>query len=88
MRYKCRSLKIINRDPLNTPTYSNYSYYALAAGNLPVAEEMIGKVFELLQKAPSDRDPALTEMQLSWAMTSLRDNPRWAKIVEMMGLTS
>jgi TolB-like protein/Tfp pilus assembly protein PilF len=166
--------KIINRDPLNTPAYSNYSYYALAAGNLPVAEEMIGKVlefspdsvfanfqlarinmakgdiaaaekanqlerhpvwknigegmiacikgdreagisiadelieqreifnaaeiynlcgetekvFELLQQAASDRDPALTEMQLSWAMTSLRDDPRWAEIVEMMGLTS
>lgn len=166
--------KIINRDPLNTPAYSNYSYYALAAGNLPVAEEMIGKVlefspdsvfanfqlarinmakgdvaeaekanqferhpvwknigagmiacikgdksagisiadeligqreifnaaeiynlcgetekvFELLQQAASDRDPALTEMQLSWAMTSLRDDPRWAEIVKMMGLTS
>ena len=166
--------KIINRDPLNTPAYSNYSYYALAAGELPVAEEMIGKVlefspdsvfanfqlarinmakgdvaaaekanqlerhpvwknigegmiacikgdkeagisiadelieqreifnaaeiynlcgetekvFELLQKAASDRDPALTEMKLSWAMTSLRDDPRWAEIVEMMGLTS
>ncbi len=166
--------KIINRDPLNTPAYSNYSYYALAAGNLPVAEEMIGKVlefspdsvfanfqlarinlaqgdvsaaekanqlerhpvwknigegmiacvkgdkaggisiadelieqreifnaaeiynlcgetekvFELLQQAASDRDPALTEMQLSWAMTSLRDDPRWTEIVKMMGLSS
>jgi len=166
--------KIINRDPLNTPAYSNYSYYALAAGNLPVAEEMnakvlefspnsvmanfqlarinmakgdvaaaekanqlerhpvwknIGegmiacvkgdkeagisiadslieqreifnaaeiynlcgeteKVFELLQQAAEDRDPALTEMQLSWAMTPLRDDPRWIEIVEMMGLTS
>ena len=166
--------KIINRDPLNTPAYSNYSYYALAAGDLTVAEEMIGKVlefspdsvfanfqlarinmakgdvaaaekanqlerhpvwknigegmiacikgdkeagisiadelieqreifnaaeiynlcgetekvFELLQQAASDRDPALTEMQLSWAMTSLREDPRWVEIVEMMGLTS
>ena len=166
--------KIINRDPLNTPAYSNYSYYALAAGDLTIAEEMIGKVlefspdsvfanfqlarinmakgdvaaaekanqlerhpvwknigegmiacikgdkeagisiadelieqreifnaaeiynlcgekekvFELLQQAASDRDPALTEMKLSWAMTSLRDDPRWAEIVEMMGLTS
>ena len=46
------------------------------------------KVFELLQQAASDRDPALTEMQLSWAMTSLREDPRWVEIVEMMGLTS
>jgi TolB-like protein/Tfp pilus assembly protein PilF len=166
--------KIINRDPLNTPAYSNYSYYALAAGNLPVAEEMIGKVlefspdsvfanfqlarinlakgdvsaaeqanqlerhpvwknigqgmiacvkgdnaagisiadelieqreifnaaeiynlcgetekvFELLQQAAEDRDPALTEMQLSWAMTPLRDDVRWKEIVNVMGLGS
>jgi len=164
--------KIIDRDPLNTPTYSNYSYNALAAGNLPVAEEMIGKVlefspksvfanfqlarvhmaegdldaakksiehephpvwkniglgmiacmdgdkaggvaiadelieqreifnaaeiynlcgntekvFELLQQAAEDRDPALTEMQLSWAMTGLRDDPRWHEILKVMGL--
>lgn len=164
--------KIIDRDPLNTPTYSNYSYNALAAGNLPVAEEMIRKVlefspksifanfqlarinmargnldearkaieqephpvwknigegmiacmdgdrstgariadelieqreifnaseiyhlcgdtekvFELLQKAAEDRDPALTEMQLSWAMADLRDDPRWIEILKMMGL--
>jgi TolB-like protein/Tfp pilus assembly protein PilF len=37
---------IVDRDPLNSPTYSNYSYNALAAGNLPVAEQMIGKVLE------------------------------------------
>jgi len=164
--------KIIDRDPLNTPTYSNYSYNALAAGELPVAEEMIGKVlefspksifanfqlarvfmakgeldeakqaierephpvwkniglgmiacmdgdvengttianelieqrevfnaaeiyqlcgdiekvFELLQKAAEDRDPALTEMQLSWAMTNLRTDPRWIEILKVMGL--
>ena len=164
--------KIIDRDPLNTPTYSNYSYNALAAGNLPVAEQMIGKVlefspksvfanfqmarihmaegdldaakksienephpvwknigqgmiacmdgdkaggvaiadelieqreifnaaeiynlcgdtekvFELLQQAAEDRDPALTEMQLSWAMTALRDDPRWHEILNIMGL--
>jgi len=164
--------KIIDRDPLNTPTYSNYSYNALAAGNLPVAEEMIGKVlefspksvfanfqlarvhmaegdlaeakksierephpvwkniglgmiacmdgdkaggvaiadelieqreifnaaeiynlcgntdkvFELLQQAAEDRDPALTEMQLSWAMTGLRDDSRWHEILKIMGL--
>ena len=164
--------KIIDRDPLNTPTYSNYSYNALAAGNLPVAEQMIGKVlefspksvfanfqmarihmaegdldaakksienephpvwknigqgmiacmdgdkaggvaiadelieqreifnaaeiynlcgdtekvFELLQQAAEDRDPALTEMQLSWAMTALRDDPRWHEILKIMGL--
>jgi len=166
--------KIINRDPLKTPAYSNYSYYALAAGNLPVAEEMIGKVlefspksvfanfqlarihlaqgdlpaaetaielephpvwkniglgmiacvkgdktggisiadelieqreifnaaeiynlcgetekvFELLEQAATDRDPALTEMKLSWAMKTLRDDPRWKEIVNVMGLTS
>jgi len=164
--------KIIDRDPLNTPTYSNYSYNALAAGKLPVAEEMINKVlefspdsvfanfqlarihlaegdlraaeasnqlephpvwknigegmiacvkgdkargvsiadelieqreifnaaeiynlcgetekvFELLQQAARDRDPALTEMKLSWAMTSLRDDPRWHEILKLMGL--
>jgi len=165
--------KIIDRDPLNTPTYSNYSYNALAAGNLPVAEDMIDKVlefspksifanfqlariniakgqlaeareaierephpvwknigmgmiacaqgdkptgiaianelieqreifnaaeiynlcgdtdkvFELLQQAAKDRDPALTEMKLSWAMTSLRSDPRWHEILEVMGLS-
>ena len=164
--------KIIDRDPLNTPTYSNYSYNALAAGNLPVAEQMIGKVLEfspksvfanfqlarvhmakgeldeakksiereshpvwkniglgmiacmdgdkaggtaiadelieqreifnaaeiynlcgdtdkvfaLLQQAAEDRDPALTEMQLSWALTRLRDDPRWHEILKVMGL--
>jgi len=164
--------KIIDRDPLNTPTYSNYSYNALAAGNLQVAEEMIGKVlefspksvfanfqlarvfmakgelaeakqaierephpvwkniglgmiacmdgdkqagiriadelieqreifnaseiyhlcgdtekaFELLQHAAEERDPALTEMQLSWAMTKLRKDPRWTEILKVMGL--
>ena len=164
--------KIIDRDPLNTPTYSNYSYNALAAGNLPVAEQMINKalefspksvfanfqlariymakgelvearvalerephpvwqnigmgmlacmegdiaagtliadelitqreifnaaeiynlcgetekVFELLQQAAADRDPALTEMKLSWAMTPLRSDPRWQEILKVMGL--
>ena len=164
--------KIINRDPLNAPTYSNYSYNALAAGNLPVAEQMIkkvlefrpdsifanfqlarvylaeadveaaelaiqsephpvwkniglgmiacvkddkekglsiadelieqreifnaaeiynlcgetDKVFELLQQAATDRDPALTEMKLSWAMTPLRSDPRWIEILKVMGL--
>jgi TolB-like protein/Tfp pilus assembly protein PilF len=164
--------KIIDRDPLNTPTFSNYSYNALAAGNLPVAERMItkvldfspdsifasfqlarihlaegdlpaaeaaierephpvwkniglgmiacvkgdkdvglaiadelieqreifnaaeiynlcgetDKVFELLQQAAKDRDPALTEMKLSWAMTNLRTDPRWQEILKVMGL--
>lgn len=164
--------KIIDRDPLNTPTFSNYSYNALAAGNLPVAEKMIQKVlefspdsvfanfqlarvhlaqgklpaaeadiqrephpvwkniglgmiacvqgdkaaglaiadelieqreifnaaeiynlcgetekvFELLQQAAKDRDPALTEMKLSWAMTNLRTDPRWKEILKVMGL--
>jgi adenylate cyclase len=164
--------KIIERDPLNTPTYSNYSYNALAAGKLAIAEQMIGKVlefspnsvfanfqlarvymalgklaearvalereahpvwqdigvgmlacmegdtpagiaiadelieqreifnaaeiynlcgdtekvFELLQQAATERDPALTEMKLSWAMTTLRNDPRWHKILKEMGL--
>ena len=164
--------KIINRDPMNALTYSNYSYNALAAGNLPVAEQMANKmlefkpesvfgnfqlarvylaqadiqaaeaaiqrephpvwkniglgmiacfqgdkaqalsiadelieqreifnaaeiynlcgetdkVFELLQQAAADRDPALTEMKLSWAMTPLRNDPRWIEILKVMGL--
>jgi adenylate cyclase len=164
--------KIIARDPLNIRTYSNYSYNALAAGNLPLAEEMIRKmlefspksifanfqltrihlanddleearlsierephsvwknigmgmiacadgnseagtaiadelieqreifnaaeiynmcgdtekVFELLQQAAKDRDPALTEMKLSWALSRLRDDPRWLEILKVMGL--
>ena len=44
------------------------------------------KVFELLQQAAEDRDPALTEMKLSWAMTSLRDDERWHEILKVMGL--
>ena len=164
--------KIIDRDPLNVPTYSNYSLNALAAGNLPVAEQTIAKaldfspesifvnfqlsrvylaqgnveaakvaierethpvwkrigqgmlacvqgdestgtliaeeliaqrelfnaaeiynlcgdtdkVFKLLQQAMTDKDPALTEMKLSWAMTSLREDPRWHEILRVMGL--
>lgn len=164
--------KIIDRDPLNTPTYSNYSYNALAAGNLPLAEEMIRKVlefspksvfanfqlarvymakgelskarqaienephpvwkdigmgmiacmdgnpargesiatklveqrevfnaaeiyklcgdiekvWELLEKAASERDPALTEMQLSWALSDLRRTPRWKELLKLVGL--
>lgn len=166
--------KIIDRDPLNTPAYSNYSYYALAAGELAVAEKMINKVLEfspksvfanfqlarvylaegelpaaeaanaleahpvwknigdgmiaciggdiedgiaiadelieqreifnaaeiynlcgdtemtftLLQQAAQDRDPALTEMKLSWALAPLRTDPRWQEIVELMGLNA
>jgi tetratricopeptide (TPR) repeat protein len=164
--------KIIDRDPLNSPTYSNYSYNALAAGKLAIAEQMISKVlefspksifanfqmarvhmaegdldaakmsienephpvwkniglgmiacmdgdsatgisiadeliqqreifnaseiyqlcgdtekvFELLQEAAESRDPALTEMKLSWAMTPLRNDPRWHEILKVMGL--
>lgn len=164
--------KIIDRDPLNTPTYSNYSYNALAAGKLALAEQMIAKVlefspksifanfqlarvylakgelaearqaierephpvwksiglgmiactegdntrgtsiadelieqreifnaaeiyglcgdtekvFELLQQAAEDRDPALTEMMLSWALARLRDDPRWHEIIKVVGL--
>lgn len=165
--------KVIDRDPLNTATYSNYSYHALAAGELDVAEEMIKNVlifspksifahfqmariqlargdidaaivanelephpvwknigvgmiacaqgdiaggiaiadelieqreifnaaeiyymcgetdlvFELMLDAAEDRDPALTEMKLSWAMTPLRSDPRWIEILKLMGLT-
>ncbi len=165
--------KIIERDPLNTPTYSNYSYNALAAGNLPLAEEMIRKVlefspksvfanfqlarvymakgelsnakqaienephpvwkdigmgmiacldgnqpggkmianrlveerevfnaaeiynlcgdiekvWELLERAASERDPALTEMRLSWALSDLRATPKWKEILKLVGLS-
>jgi len=164
--------KILDRDPLNTPTYSNYSYNALAAGKLPLAEQMIAKVLEfspksifanfqlgrvhlakgelaeakvsierephpvwknigvgmvacaegdkasgkaiadeligqreifnaseiyfmcgetekvfgMLQQAAEDRDPALTEMNLSWALAGLRDDPRWSEILKVIGL--
>jgi TolB-like protein/Tfp pilus assembly protein PilF len=164
--------KIIDRDPLNTPTYSNYSYNALAAGRLAVAERMINKalefspksifthfqlarihlakgelaeakqaiesethpvwqniglgmiackegdthagtaiadeligqreifnaaeiyymcgdtekVFALLEQAAEERDPALTEMNLSWALAPLRKDPRWHEILKLMGL--
>ena len=44
------------------------------------------KVFELLQQAATDRDPALIEMKLSWAMTSLRNDPRWQEILKLMDL--
>ena len=44
------------------------------------------KVFELLQEAAEGRDPALTEMKLSWAMTPLRNDPRWHEILKVMGL--
>ncbi len=38
--------KIVDRDPLNHLTYSNYSLNALAAGKVELAEEMIQKVLE------------------------------------------
>jgi len=165
--------QIIDRDPLNTPTYSNYSYNALAAGNLPLAEEMIEKVLEfspksvfahfqlarvymakgelsnakqaienephpvwkdigmgmiacmdgnqpdgkaiatklveqrevfnaaeiynlcgdienvwnLLEQAASERDPALTEMRLSWALSDLRETAKWKEILKLVGLS-
>jgi len=165
--------KVIDRDPMNTLTYSNYSYHALGAGELDIAEEMAENVllfnptsifahfqmariqlargnidaaivanelephpvwknvgvgmiacaqgdtaggiaiadelieqreifnaaeiyymcgdtelaFELMLDAAEDRDPALTEMKLSWAMTPLRADPRWIEILKLMGLT-
>ena len=44
------------------------------------------KAFELLKQAAEDGDPALTEMKLSWALTSLRNDPRWHELLEAMGL--
>lgn len=38
--------KIVDRDPLNNQTYSNYSLNALAAGELDLSERMIRKVLE------------------------------------------
>ncbi|MEM6576253.1 MAG: tetratricopeptide repeat protein [Pseudomonadota bacterium] len=38
--------RIVDRDPLNHLTYSNYSLNALAAGKVDLAEEMISKVLE------------------------------------------
>lgn len=167
---------IIDHDPLRLPTYSNYSYNALAVGDLYMAEQLIRKVLEinpetvfanfqlarvymakanlaeakvalerephpvwksiglgmiacmegdnvtgtsiadelieqrelfnaaeiynlcgdvekaftLLQQAADTEngDPALTEMKLSWALTSLRNDPRWHEILKVMGLPS
>jgi TolB-like protein/Flp pilus assembly protein TadD len=165
---------IIDHDPLRLPTYSNYSYNALAVGDLYMAEQMVKqaleinsesvflnfqlarvymakanlaeakvalereplpvwkniglgmiacmegdnvtgtsiadelieqhelfnaaeiynlcgdaeKAFTLLQQAADTKngDPALTEMKLSWALTSLRNDPRWHEILKVMGL--
>ena len=38
--------RIVDRDPLNHMTYSNYSLNALAAGQVSLADEMIRKVIE------------------------------------------
>jgi len=38
--------RILDRDPLNHKTYSNYSLNALAAGQVDLADEMIRKVIE------------------------------------------
>jgi TolB-like protein/Flp pilus assembly protein TadD len=38
--------RILDRDPLNHKTYSNYSLNALAAGDVALADEMIRKVIE------------------------------------------
>jgi cytochrome c-type biogenesis protein CcmH/NrfG len=40
---------------------------------------------EMFQKI-IDRDPALTELKLSWALSSLRNNPRWQEILKLVGL--
>jgi TolB-like protein/Flp pilus assembly protein TadD len=164
--------KIIDRDPLSHTVYSNYSYTALAAGDVELAESLIRKaiefrpsmsfanyhlsrvllargaiedaieandretlpvwktigegmisckqgnsenaiaiaeslvqqgevfnaaeiyglcgdsekVFELLNRAAEAGDPALLEMRLSWQLTGLREDPRWFKILEKIGL--
>ena len=44
------------------------------------------KVFALLQQAAANREPALTEMKLSWAMSSIRDDPRWREIHQTDGI--
>ena len=163
---------IVDQDPLNTQTYSNYSMNALAAGDLGLAERMITKVlefkpdstyahyqlsrvllakgdiagakaanerealpiwrtigdgmiackegdhdraveiaeglieqhevfnaaeiyglcgdsekvFELLERAADDGDPALIEMKLSWQLAHLRDDPRWHQVLKKIGL--
>jgi len=165
---------IIDHDPLVLPTYSNFSFNALAAGDLYMAEQMIKqaleinsesvflnfqlarvymaktklaeakialerephpvwkniglgmiacmegdnvtgtsiadelieqhelfnaaeiynlcgdteKAFKLLQQAADSEnpDPALIEMKLSWALTSLRNDPRWHEVLEAIGL--
>jgi TolB-like protein/thioredoxin-like negative regulator of GroEL len=165
---------IIDRDPLNTQTYSNYSMNALAAGDVALAERTIKKVlefkpdstyanyqlsrvllaqgnieqaklaneretlpvwktigdgmiaciegdreravaiaeglieqreifnaaeiyglcgdtdrvFELLNRAAKDSDPALIEMKLSWQLAYLRDDPRWHQVLVKIGLTT
>jgi hypothetical protein len=40
----------------------------------------------LLERAAEERDPALTEMNLSWALAPLRKDPRWHEILKLMGL--
>ena len=47
------------------------------------------KAFELLKQAtdPELREmTGINEMKLSWALTSLRNDPRWHEILEVMGL--
>ncbi len=51
--------RIVDRDPLNHKTYSNYSLNALAAGQVDLAEEMIRKVIEFKP------DSAFAHYQLS-----------------------
>lgn len=42
---------IIDHDPLRFPTYSNYSYNALAVGDLYMAEQMMAKVLQIKPKS-------------------------------------
>lgn len=44
------------------------------------------KVFELLNQAAADGDPALIEMKLSWQLSYLRDDPRWQAVLKKVGL--
>ena len=163
---------IVDRDPLNTQTYSNYSMNALVSGDIDLAERLIKKVlefkpdstyahyqlsrillakgdiagakaankrealpiwrmigdgliackegnheravaiaeglikqnevfnaaeiyglcgdsekvFELLERAAEDGDPALIEMKLSWQLSHLQNDPRWHQMLAKIGL--
>ena len=59
--------KIVDRDPLNHLTYSNYSLNALAAGKVELAEQMIRKVLEFKP------DSGFANYQLSKVLLAKKD---------------